>query len=65
MKQLARQRRAMGLTQYRLGQDARIPPWKITFAETGRVKLTPEEIERIKAVLTKRAEELSTMVSPA
>lgn len=63
MKQLARQRRAMGLTQHRLGHDARIPPWKITFAETGRVKLTPEEVQRIKDVFSKRAAEISAMAA--
>lgn len=62
MSKLARQRRAMGLTQHKLGRGAGIPRWKITFAETGRTKLTADEVQRIEQVLAARAKEIAGMV---
>lgn len=62
MSQLARQRRAMGLTQHQLSRGARVPRWKITFAETGRTKLTDAEVARIEQVFTARAKEIAGMV---
>lgn len=63
MKNLKKQRRMLGLTQYALSRMAGLAPWKIVFAETDRIKLSSEELERIKAALARRAEEVAAAVA--
>jgi DNA-binding transcriptional regulator YiaG len=55
MKQLREQRRAVGLSQQRLATAARIPRWKIAWAETGRFKLSEREAELLRGIIAKRA----------
>jgi predicted transcriptional regulator len=62
MSKLARHRRATGLTQHQLSRGADVPRWKITFAETGRIKLTADELQRIEQVLAARVKEIARMV---
>jgi transcriptional regulator with XRE-family HTH domain len=62
---LKRQRRMLGLTQHALARKANIPPGRISWAETGRAKLTPDEVERVKQVLSRRAQEVAQAVSAA
>jgi predicted transcriptional regulator len=63
MKRLKRQRRMLGLTQVDAARATGIPLWRITFAETGRVRLTREEIHKIKAALARRAQEVAAAVA--
>jgi predicted transcriptional regulator len=65
MKTLKRQRQLLGLTQHELAHSAKISPWKITFGETGRVRLTSEEIQRVKTALARRAEQVSAALAAA
>jgi DNA-binding XRE family transcriptional regulator len=62
MKLLGKQRRMLGLTQHQLAHFADVPPWKISWSETGRIKLTATEVARIQDVLAARAAELAAMV---
>lgn len=63
--QLKRKRKLLGFTQYRLAQAAGIPPWKITFFESGRTKLTLDEVEKIKFALARRAEQVNAALAAA
>ncbi len=65
MKRLKKQRRMLGLTQSELSHLTGIAPWRITFAETGRVRLTSVEISKIKDALARRAEEVAAAVAAA
>jgi hypothetical protein len=51
---LARKRRLCGLTQHAVAQQANVPLQRITYAETGRIDLEPDERERIKNVFRNR-----------
>jgi predicted transcriptional regulator len=55
MSRLKRQRRMVGLTQHELARLAGIGVSRITFAETGRIKLTNDEVERLRDVIARRA----------
>lgn len=63
MKKLKQQRRAVGLSQHALGHLARVSRARIAYAETGRTKLTEDELERIKGALALRAREVAEMVA--
>jgi predicted transcriptional regulator len=52
---IQRKRQLVGLTQHTLSKATNIPVQRITFAETGRVDLTPDELDRIWNVLRQRA----------
>jgi len=52
----------VGLTQHQLARSADLPLWKISWSETGRVKLTADELRRIEHVLAARAKEIARMV---
>ena len=62
MNRLKKRRRAMGFTQHRLHVLAKIPLGRITYFESGRINLTPDELQRIEHVLAARAKEISRMV---
>jgi transcriptional regulator with XRE-family HTH domain len=59
MNRLKQRRRMLGLTQFDVAKRAGILYSRITFAESGRRKLTKEEIGRIERVLAKRAEQIT------
>jgi DNA-binding XRE family transcriptional regulator len=65
MKKLRKQRRMVGLSQFALAKLTGIAPGRIVFAETGRVTLKPEEIERIKFALARRAEQVNAALAAA
>lgn len=65
MRHLRQRRKLCGFTQFELARATGLPPWKITFAETGRCRLTSEEIEKIKGVLARRAEEIASALAAA
>jgi hypothetical protein len=50
-------RMATGKNQDELARAARLPRWKITFAETNRRALTGDELVRVKDVLAKQLED--------
>jgi transcriptional regulator with XRE-family HTH domain len=63
MNKLKRQRKSVGLTQHELSREAKIPPGRIAWAETGRTKLRPDEAERVKQVLARRAAQVAQELS--
>jgi len=63
MRKLARQRRMMGLSQHELARLTAIPFSRICWAESGRRKLTYEEVQRIKSVLAQRVEQIAGAVA--
>jgi predicted transcriptional regulator len=62
-KTISRRRRLVGLTQHALAKKSRVPVQKITFAETGRAELTPEELNRIWSALRVRAQKVFDAVA--
>lgn len=62
MNRLKKRRRAMGYTQHRIATLAKIPLGRITYAESGRISLTADELQRIERVLAARAKEIAGMV---
>ena len=65
MRKFRKQRKLVGLTQYELSRLTGIPPGRIVFAETGRVRLAPNEIELIKSAIQKRATEITKELAVA
>jgi|HubBroStandDraft_2_1064218.scaffolds.fasta_scaffold658785_1 predicted transcriptional regulator len=65
MKKLRKQRRMVGLSQFELARLTGLAPGRIVFAETGRVTLKPEEIEKIKAALAHRVAEVNAALAAA
>lgn len=54
-RSLAKRRRMTGLTQHDLARLTGIPVSRIAFAETGRLDLEPQEVDKIRTSLRKRA----------
>ncbi len=65
MKQIARLRRCTGITQHKLAAESGVPRWRICFHETNRLRLSDEELQRIKAVLQRRAREVVANIAAA
>lgn len=63
MRPLSKRRRMLGLTQHQLAERADLPLWKISWSETGRVKLTAEETEQIRTAFAQRAAEIAASLS--
>jgi predicted transcriptional regulator len=55
-------RRMLGLTQQAISEQAKISPNRLAFAETGRLDLRPDEIERIRKVIKRRAQRVISEV---
>ncbi len=55
-RNLARKRKALGLTQHALAEASGVPVSRITYSETGRLRLTDEELEKISEVFKARAQ---------
>jgi predicted transcriptional regulator len=51
MRNLKKLRRDAGLTQHELASATSIHRWRISHAELGMLKLTPNEVEAIRQVL--------------
>jgi predicted transcriptional regulator len=62
-KLFRKQRRLLGWTQHNLARAARISRSRIAFAETGRIRLSDAEVERIKHALARRAEEVAAALA--
>jgi hypothetical protein len=45
----------LGMTQHMLAHRARIPINRLVFAETGRIDLRPDELDRVRTVFRDRA----------
>jgi predicted transcriptional regulator len=54
-RSLATKRRMLGMTQHMLAHRARIPINRLVFAETGRIDLRPDELDRVRTVFRDRA----------
>jgi transcriptional regulator with XRE-family HTH domain len=63
MSKLKKQRRMCGLTQHQVSRLTGIPFSRLCYAESDRIRLTAEEMQRIKAVLTQRVEKLVVAVA--
>lgn len=61
-KALKRMRRAVGFTQQTLSGATGLTETKIAFVETGRLKLTREEVELIRAAIQKRLAEATELI---
>lgn len=55
---MARRRRSLGITQHQLAKDSGVSVGRISYAETGRLELTPDELDSIQAVIKKRGQEI-------
>jgi len=62
---IAKLRRNTGISQHELAHESGVPRWRICFHETKRIKLTDEELQRIKTVLAKRAREVVANIAAA
>jgi transcriptional regulator with XRE-family HTH domain len=62
MNRLKKRRQMSGLTQHRLHVLTKIPLGRITYFESGRIRLTPDELQRIEQALAARAKEIARMV---
>ena len=51
---LGKKRKLCGLTQHDVARQANVPLQRLTYAETGRIDLEPDERERIKNVFRNR-----------
>jgi transcriptional regulator with XRE-family HTH domain len=60
---ISRKRKLVGLTQHSLAQASGVNVQRISFAETGRITLEPEEINRIRKALKNRAAKAMDAVS--
>ena len=65
MRKLRQKRQMLGWRQHALAHAANIPPWKITFWETGRTELTDAELERVRNALARRAKEVTDALAAA
>jgi DNA-binding transcriptional regulator YiaG len=54
-RSIAKLRRRVGLTQHALSAATGIPVNRIVFFETSRAALDPQELDKIRGVLRKRA----------
>jgi predicted transcriptional regulator len=62
-KTLSRKRKLLGLTQHNVAQEANIPINRLVFAETGRVTLEQDELDRIRTVFRRRAQKAMAAVT--
>jgi transcriptional regulator with XRE-family HTH domain len=49
-------RKSLGLTQHELAKKSGVTFARLSYGETGRIQLTPDEIERIEEVFRARAQ---------
>jgi transcriptional regulator with XRE-family HTH domain len=63
MKKLKQRRRMLGLSQFDLAKRTGILYSRITFFETGRRRLTKDEIGRIERVLSQRMKQIAGAVA--
>jgi len=61
MDELIKNRKLVGMTQFELSIASGIPISRITFAETGRLRLSKDELAKIKGAIRKRAKEISVL----
>ncbi len=54
-KSLGKKRKMVGLTQHQVAEQSGVPLSRVVFAETGRIVLEPEELDRIRNVFRERA----------
>lgn len=55
-RSLARKRKLLGLTQHEVARQADIPINRVVFAETSRIILEPDELDRIRGVFKRRVQ---------
>jgi DNA-binding transcriptional regulator YiaG len=55
----------LGWSQHDMARAAAIRPGRVEFWETGRIKLSDVELERIKAALARRAKEVTAALASA
>jgi predicted transcriptional regulator len=60
---IAKKRRMVGLTQHQLADETGIPVSRVVFAETGRIELEPEELDRVRDVFRQRAKKAMAAVA--
>jgi predicted transcriptional regulator len=60
---LKKQRKFVGMTQHQLASASGVDRWKITFAETDRIKLKVQELEAIKSVIQRRAKVIAAQLA--
>jgi predicted transcriptional regulator len=62
-RSLGKKRKMLGLTQHDLARQANLSVNRIVFAETGRICLEPDEIDRVRGVFRKRARQAMDAVA--
>jgi len=58
-RSLAKLRRRTGMTQHQLAAETGISLGRIVFFETERTPLLPEEVDKVRSVLRKRARQIA------
>jgi transcriptional regulator with XRE-family HTH domain len=61
-KHIAKRRRALGMTQHTLAAASGVLFSRLKYAETGRLILSADEIEKLRAALGRRARRLMDAV---
>jgi len=62
IRKLKQHREMLGLTQHDLAEDSGVSVMRIAYAESGRTKYRPDEVQRIKRVLRTRVREIVNTV---
>jgi hypothetical protein len=62
-RSLGRKRRMLGLTQHALSREANVLLSRLIYAETGRITLEQDELDRIRHVFRQRAKKAMELVS--
>jgi predicted transcriptional regulator len=58
LKSLVKQRRMVGLNQHDVSQRAKVSLGRLVYAESGRLELESDEIERIQRVIKAQAQKV-------
>ena len=53
---ITKKRKSLGLTQHQLAKKADVPFSRLSYAETNRIDLLPDEVDRIESVFRSRAQ---------
>lgn len=65
VRELVRERKDVGLTQFSLARASGVSRARISYAETGRLVLTEVELEKIRSAIRRRAAKIAATLVPS